>query len=252
MGLDSLRFWDSPTPCLLSWNKQNRETQRERERSREAGADWVQISVARTHWCPSQFLRAGAHTHTHPSPDKSYHLPDSPPSLFFSLSKIKQKHTYTRYIFCLLLYSICIFFFPSSFVKQRLVTEKERLWKDPRKRESESVKLLSTFFVVFVEHVVHHHRSMTMAPNLFLLLLLLLSSATLCVSYEPRNHEGGTTFFSVLFEFGIFIFIIHIKVKTLSGFCFLCCSGSFDNDKNSSEWSPWSVEQLGWKLCGSL
>ncbi|KAG6625561.1 hypothetical protein I3843_16G103900 [Carya illinoinensis] len=32
---------------------------------------------------------------------------------------------------------------------------------------------------------------MTMAPNLFLLLLLLhlLSSATLCISYEPRNHE---------------------------------------------------------------
>ncbi|XP_059454557.1 probable LRR receptor-like serine/threonine-protein kinase At4g30520 [Corylus avellana] len=30
---------------------------------------------------------------------------------------------------------------------------------------------------------------MTMAPNFFLLLLLLLFSATLCVSYEPRNHE---------------------------------------------------------------
>jgi hypothetical protein len=87
------------------------------------------------------------------------------------------------------------------------VTEKERerlkkrdagktQERERARAETERVKLLAfNIFMVFVEHAVHHHHFMNMSPNSFLrlhlLLCLLLSSATLCVSYEPRNHEGG-------------------------------------------------------------
>ena len=62
-------------------------------------------------------------------------------SLSLSLSKVTQKHTHTLSLSLSLPLSVykvlCVVSFSCNFffVKQRLVTEKEKLWKDPRKKE---------------------------------------------------------------------------------------------------------------------